>query len=92
MKELRMKLFAAILFLAGMTTTEAQTLRGTVTDAISGEALIGATVKVVEADKGTISDADGNFRIDIPQTRQWRTNLPSPTLTQASSLPTSSLA
>jgi len=49
MKELRMKLFAAILFLAGMTTTEAQTLRGTVTDAISGEALIGATVKVVEA-------------------------------------------
>ncbi len=71
MRELRMKLFAAILFLGGMTTAEAQTLRGTVTDAISGEALIGTTVKVVEADKGTISDADGNFRIDIPQSGRY---------------------
>ena len=69
-----MKLFAAILFLGGMTTAEAQTLRGTVTDAISGEALIGATVKVVEADKGTISDADGNFRIDIPQSGRYTIN------------------
>ena len=74
MRKLRMKLFAAILFLGGMTTAEAQTLRGTVTDAISGEALIGATVKVVEADKGTISDADGNFRIDIPQSGRYTIN------------------
>lgn len=59
-------LFAALLFIGSMTTVEAQTLRGTVTDAISGEALIGATIKVVETDNGTISDADGNFRIDIP--------------------------
>ncbi|MBR0390015.1 MAG: carboxypeptidase-like regulatory domain-containing protein, partial [Prevotella sp.] len=64
-------LFAALLFIGSMTTVEAQTLRGTVTDAISGEALIGATIKVVEADKGTISDADGNFRIDIPQSGRY---------------------
>ena len=50
-------LFAALLFIGSMTTVEAQTLRGTVTDAISGEALIGATIKVVETDNGTISDA-----------------------------------
>ena len=40
--------FAALL----PQTLSAQTLRGVVTDAISGEALIGATVKLVEADKG----------------------------------------
>ncbi len=67
-------LFAALLFIGSMTTVEAQTLRGTVTDAISGEALIGATIKVVEADKGTISDADGNFRIDIPQSGRYTIN------------------
>lgn len=42
----------------------AQTLRGVVTDAISGEALIGATVKLVEADKGAVTDIDGNYRIE----------------------------
>ena len=67
-------LFAALLFIGSMTTVEAQTLRGTVTDAISGEALIGATIKVVETDNGTISDADGNFRIDIPQSGRYTIN------------------
>lgn len=71
MRKIMNWVMAATLFLGGMTTAEAQTLRGTVTDAISGEALIGATVKVVEADKGTISDADGNFRIDIPQSGRY---------------------
>ena len=66
MRELRMKLFAAILFLGGMTTAEAQTLRGTVTDAITGEALIGATVKIVELENAAaVADMDGNYIINL---------------------------
>ena len=39
---------AAVLSLCGMPTAQAETLRGVVRDAISGEPLVGATVKVVE--------------------------------------------
>lgn len=58
---LLLALFAAVL----PQLLSAQTLRGVVTDAISGEALIGATVKLVEADKGAVTDIDGNYRIEV---------------------------
>ena len=59
--------FAALL----PQTLSAQTLRGVVTDAITGEPLIGATVKLVEADKGVVTDIDGNYRIDVGQTGRY---------------------
>jgi hypothetical protein len=52
-------------------TMSAQTLRGVVTDAISGEPLIGATVKLVEAEKGAVTDIDGNYRIEVGQTGRY---------------------
>ena len=52
-------------------TLSAQTLRGVVTDAISGEPLIGATVKLVEAEKGAVTDIDGNYRIEVGQTGRY---------------------
>lgn len=58
---LLLALFAAVL----PQLLSAHTLRGVVTDAISGEALIGATVKLVEADKGAVTDIDGNYRIEV---------------------------
>lgn len=58
---LLLALFAAVL----PQLLSAQTLRGLATDAISGEALIGATVKLVEADKGAVTDIDGNYRIEV---------------------------
>lgn len=58
---LLLALFAAVL----PQLLSAQTLRGVATDAISGEALIGATVKLVEADKGAVTDIDGNYRIEV---------------------------
>lgn len=58
---LLLALFAAVL----PQLLSAQTLRGLATDAISGEALIGATVKLVEADKGAVTDFDGNYRIEV---------------------------
>ena len=46
----------------------AQTIKGSVTDAITGEALIGAAVKVAELkDAGGITNIDGEFSITITQ-------------------------
>lgn len=56
---------AAVLSLCGMPTAQAETLRGVVRDAISGEPLVGATVKVVETQEGGVADIDGNYRIEL---------------------------
>ena len=56
------------LWAIGSSTICAQTLRGTVKDAISGEPLIGATVKIAElANTGAITDMDGRYRIEMKQ-------------------------
>lgn len=64
-------ILATILTICGGVSMQAQTVRGTVTDAISGEKLIGATVKVVETGTGSVVDLEGNFRIDIPQSGRY---------------------
>ena len=56
---------AAVLSLCGMPTAQAETLRGVVRDAISGEPLVGATVKVVETQEGGVAAIDGNYRIEL---------------------------
>jgi TonB-dependent starch-binding outer membrane protein SusC len=43
-----------------------RTVTGTVTDAESGEALIGATVTVVGTTRGASTDVSGNYRIEVP--------------------------
>ena len=43
--------------------TQADVLKGKVVDAATGEPVIGATVKVDGADKGAVTDLDGNFTI-----------------------------
>lgn len=53
---------AAILILSSHALT-AQTLRGTVTDATTGEALIGATVKVTGTEAMTVTNALGEYSI-----------------------------
>ena len=50
----------------GAVNTQAETLRGTVKDAITGEPLIGATVKIAELENAAaVADIDGNFLINI---------------------------
>ncbi|MBR1687352.1 MAG: TonB-dependent receptor [Prevotella sp.] len=57
-----------VALLCGATALQSQTLRGTVTDALTGEPLTGATVQVVELDgAATVADLDGNYRIDVKQ-------------------------
>lgn len=71
MKTNKNLILATILTICGVVNIQAQTVRGTVTDAISGEKLIGATVKVVETGTGSVVDLDGNFRIDIPKSGRY---------------------
>ncbi len=71
MKKRMNLILATILTICGGMSIQAQTVRGTVTDAISGEKLIGATVKVVETGTGSVVDLEGNFHIDIPQSGRY---------------------
>lgn len=43
----------------------AQEVRGTVTDASTGEAIIGANILVEETGSGTITDFDGNYQLSL---------------------------
>ena len=70
MKTIKLWMMAVILT-CGFQGATAQTLRGVVTDAISGEPLIGATVKLVEAEKGAVTDIDGNYRISVGQSGRF---------------------
>ena len=61
------KLKSLVFVLTGflMTTTmEAQTVSGVVSDGSTGEALIGASVIVKDANRGTITDIDGSYSVE----------------------------
>lgn len=62
-----MKIFVKILaFLLLATALHAQkTVRGVVTDATSGDALIGATVVIKNTTSGTVTEVDGSYEIQL---------------------------
>ena len=43
-----------------------RTITGVVTDAETGESLIGANVLVLGTSSGTVTDLDGNYSIELP--------------------------
>ncbi|MDQ7041248.1 MAG: TonB-dependent receptor [Rhodothermus sp.] len=53
-------------------TGYAQVLKGQVTDATTGKPLIGATVFVLSVQAGTTTDADGRYRLRLPQPGRYR--------------------
>ncbi|RAK00141.1 outer membrane receptor protein involved in Fe transport [Larkinella arboricola] len=64
-------LLLCLLALAGRAQTLTQTLRGTVTDASQGRPLAGASVQLLNANTGTITDEQGRFRLtNVPVGRQ----------------------
>ncbi|PSR11216.1 MAG: SusC/RagA family protein [Bacteroidetes bacterium] len=58
-------LLAAIVLVPGLALSQ-RTITGQVTDAETGETLIGANILVVGTATGTISDFDGNFELKLP--------------------------
>ncbi len=56
---------AALLLFSDFALAQ-RTIKGKVTDAESGEGLIGATVVAVGTTRGTSTDIDGNFSLEIP--------------------------
>jgi TonB-linked SusC/RagA family outer membrane protein len=57
-----------LLFVLGLCLSnplEAQNITGKISSE-TGEALVGVSVKIKDTNKGTISDVDGNFTLDLP--------------------------
>ncbi len=60
-------LLMAVLLLFGTAALAQRTVKGKVTDAESGEGLIGATVSVVGTTRGASTDIDGNYSVEVPE-------------------------
>lgn len=58
-------LIALLLLLSNFALAQ-RTVKGKVSDAESGEGLIGATVSVVGTTRGASTDIDGNFSVEVP--------------------------
>jgi TonB-linked SusC/RagA family outer membrane protein len=66
-------LLVALLLLCNFALAQQRTVRGIVTDAETGDALIGASVSVVGTTRGTSTDINGAYSIDVPEgSRQIR--------------------
>jgi TonB-dependent starch-binding outer membrane protein SusC len=61
----KLLLVLAVLALSNFAYAQ-RTVTGTVTDAQTGETLIGANVLVIGTSSGTITDFDGNYSINVP--------------------------
>lgn len=63
-----MKLFNISLFLliTAISYSQTRTVSGTVTDGESGESLIGVSILIKGTSKGTTTDIDGTYQLDVP--------------------------
>jgi len=69
-RKARMHLWCIIgmmLLTAASVSAQTKAIRGSVIDATTGEALIGASVTVKGASTGTITDTDGNFSLELSE-------------------------
>src|SRR5690606_11316508 len=53
------------LMLPAFAAAQTHELRGTVTDAATGETLVGASVKLKDGAAGTVTDIDGRFKLRV---------------------------
>jgi iron complex outermembrane receptor protein len=60
-------LLMAVFLLLSNAALAQRTVTGKVTDAETGEPLIGATVSVVGTTRGSVTDIDGNYSVAVPE-------------------------
>jgi TonB-dependent starch-binding outer membrane protein SusC len=60
-------MLVALLMLLGSAVMAQRTVKGKLTDAETGEGLIGATVTVVGTTRGAVTDIDGNYSVEVPE-------------------------
>ena len=65
MKKNQFLLVVLLMFFAQLIFSQI-TVNGTLTDADTGDPLVGASVRVKDSDKGTITDLDGKFSLEVP--------------------------
>jgi iron complex outermembrane receptor protein len=59
-----MQQFFTLLLLLSSCCLRAQSISGTVSDANTGERVTGATVRLADSDRGTVTDAEGKFSLE----------------------------
>jgi TonB-dependent starch-binding outer membrane protein SusC len=64
-KNLKLLLFLLSLLIAASGNAQQTTISGTVTDANTGEPLPGVTIAVKETTRGTITDFDGEYALEV---------------------------
>ena len=63
---LKILILMLTVFISSQAFAQHKTLTGRITDNVTKEAVVGASIKVKNASAGTISDAQGMFKIDVP--------------------------
>src|ERR671912_933099 len=69
----KLLLFPIMLMILGTTLAQVGTIKGTVKDALTGDAVIGANVLIAGTTEGTAVDVNGDF--EIPQVKVGEHNL-----------------
>lgn len=59
-----MKQILTFILLFTATYLQAQNIKGKVTDIVTNQAIAGVTIQLIDTNKGTVSDSDGNFSLD----------------------------
>lgn len=62
-------LLLLLLFIVNIAKAQEYTVSGQVTDAVTGESLAGVNVLIEDTNTGTITDADGNYSLQVPEDR-----------------------
>ena len=68
-KSIKSSLLTLVLLMAGNLMFAQQTISGKVTDASTGEPLIGANILILGTSTGAITDTEGNYNMNVPEGR-----------------------
>ena len=61
-------LFSLFVFCSLLASAQQKTVSGKITEASTGEPVIGANIQVKGTSAGTVSDVDGSFKLTVPET------------------------